>query len=70
MEYFWFEEYGSNLKSDVLLLADVFENFRKTCLQYQKIRSTSLFHFSWSKLELMTDVHIDRHIGFHICIPK
>ena len=36
------------LVSDVLLLTDVFENFRKTCMQYYKFRSMSLFHKSGS----------------------
>ena len=32
-----------NLKSDTLLLADVFENFRKNCLQYYKLDSCHYF---------------------------
>ena len=55
------------LKSDVLLLADVFESFRKTCLQYYKLDPCHYFTspgLSWDallkmnniKLELMTDV--------------
>ena len=36
------------LVSDVLLLTDVFENFRKTCMQYYKLESMSLFHKSGS----------------------
>ena len=55
------------LKSDMLLLADVFENFRKTCLQYYKLDPCHYFTspgLSWDamlkmtniKLELMTDV--------------
>ena len=61
------------LKSDILLLADVFENFRKTCLQYYKLDPTHYFTspgLSWDamlnmtgiKLELMTDVDIFQFI--------
>ena len=61
------------LKSDVLLLADVFESFRKTCLQYYKLDpchySTSP-GLSWDamlkmtniKLELMTNVDMFQFI--------
>ena len=55
------------LGSDVLLLCDVFENFRKTCMQYYKLDPWHYFMspgLSWDamlkmtnvKLELMTDV--------------
>ena len=61
------------LKSDVLLLADVFESFRKTCLQYYKLdpchyftspglsRDTML-KMTNIKLELMIDVHMYQFI--------
>ena len=55
------------LKSDILLLADVFENFRKNCLQYYKLDPCYYFTspgLPWDatlsmtdiKLELMTDI--------------
>ena len=55
------------LKSDTLLLADIFENFRKTCLQYYKLDPCHYFSspgLSWDamlkmtkiKLELITDI--------------
>ena len=55
------------LKSDVLLLADVFKNFRKTCMQYYKLDPCHYFTspgLAWDamlkmtgiKLELMSDV--------------
>ena len=72
------EYHGLYLKSDVLLLADVFENFRKTCLQYYKLDPCHYFMslgLSWDamlkmtniKLELMTDVDMFQFIekGMH-----
>ena len=61
------------LKSDILLLADIFENFRKTCLQYYKLNPAHYFTspgLSWDallkmtgiKLELMTDVDMFKFI--------
>ena len=38
------EYHNLYLKSDILLLADVFENFRKTCLQYYKLDPCHYFH--------------------------
>ena len=61
------------LISDVLLLADVFENFRKTCLEYYKLDPCHYFTspgLSWDamlnmtdiKLELMTDIDMFQFI--------
>ena len=61
------------LVSDVLLLTDVFENFRKTCMQYYKLDRCHYFTspgLSWDamlkmtniKLELMTDVDMFQFI--------
>ena len=61
------------LNSDILLLADVFENFRKTCLEYYKLDPCHYFTspgLSWDamlkmtgiKLELMTDIDMFQFI--------
>ena len=61
------------LKTDVLLLTDVFENFRKTCMQYYKSDPCHYFTspgLAWDamlkmtgiKLELMSDVDMFQFI--------
>ena len=61
------------LESDILLLADVFENFRSTCLAYYKLDPCHYFTspgLSWDamlkmtniKLELMTDIDMFQFI--------
>ena len=67
------EYHNLYLKSDILLLADVFENFRKTCLQYYKLDPCHYFAspgLSWDamlkmtniQLELMTDIDMFQFI--------
>ena len=49
------------LKSDILLLADVFENFGKTCLQYYKLDPCHYFTspgLSWDAMLKMTDIKL------------
>ena len=66
------EYHNLYLESDVLLLTDVFKNFRKTCMQYYKLDACHYFTslgLSWDamlkmtniKLELMTDRHVSVH---------
>ena len=61
------------LQSDILLLSDVFENFRKTCHQYYELDPCHYFTspgLSWDamlkmtgiKLELMTDIDMFQFI--------
>ena len=50
------------LKSDILSLADVFENFRKTCLQYYKLDPCHYFTspgLSWDAMLKMTDIKLE-----------
>ena len=67
-----------HLKSDILLLADVFENFKSTCLQYYKSDPCHYFtspELSWDaklkmtdiKLELMTDTDMFQSIEKGTC---
>ena len=53
------------LGSDVLLLTDVFENFRKTCLQYYKLDPCNYITspgLSWDAMLKMTDIDMFQFI--------
>ena len=67
------EYHNLYLSSDFLLLTDIFENFRKTCLEYYKLDPCHFFTspgLSWDamlkmtdiKLELMTDIDMFQFI--------
>lgn len=50
------------LKSDILLLSDVFENFRKTCLEYYKLDPCHYYTspgLSWDAMLKMTDIQLE-----------
>ena len=66
------------LKSDIILLADVFDNFRKTCLEYYKLDPCHYFTspgLSWDamlkmtniKLELLVDIDMFQFIEKGMC---
>ena len=55
------------LQSDILLLADVFENFRKTCLEYYKLDPCHYFTspgLSWDAMLKMTDIKLELMTDF------
>ena len=56
------EYHNLYLKSDILFLADVFENFRKTCLEYYKLDPAYYFRspgLSWDTMLKMTGITLE-----------
>ena len=56
------EYHNLYLKTDILLLADVFENFRRTCLEYYKLDPCHYFTspgLSWDAMLKMTDIQLE-----------
>ena len=63
------------LKSDVLLLADCFENFRKKCLEFYKLDPAHFYTtpgLSWNAALKMTDVTLEllTDIDMHLMIEE
>lgn len=63
------------LKSDVLLLADVFESFRDTCLSFYKLDPCHYFTapgLSWDAMILLTKVELDllSDLDMHLFVEK
>ena len=60
------EYHDLRLKSDVLLLADIFESLRKTCKQYYKLDPCYYFTspgLSWDAMLKMTDIKLKSYIN-------
>ena len=56
------EYHNLYLESDVLLLADVFDNFRKTCMQYCKLDPCHYFtspSLIWDAMLKMTNIKLE-----------
>ena len=67
--------HGLYLKTDVLLLADVFEKFIDTCLDYYGLDSCHYFSslgLSWDAMLKMTRIELDliSDIDMHLFIEK
>ena len=63
------------LKTDVLLLADVFENFRKKCLEYYRLNQAHYYTapgLSWDAALKMTKVNLELldDIEMHLMVEK
>ena len=63
------------LKADVLLLADVFEKFINTCLEYYGLEPRHNFsspELSWVAMLKMTEIELElvSDIGMHLFIEK
>ena len=56
------EYHNLYLKSDIILIADVFENFRKTCMEYYKLDPCHYFTspgLAWDSMLKMTDIKLE-----------
>ena len=63
------EYHNLYLKTDILLLSDVFENFRRTCLEYYKLDPCHYFTspgLSWDAMLKMTDIKLELMVDIDI----
>ena len=57
-----FKDYHMAYLTDVLLLADVFENFRKVCINYYKLDPANYLSapsLAWDAMLLLTNIELE-----------